>query len=106
MSKTISTVKGVDAARHPTGTGRPVTKSCGEGLYLQIANGGTKSWLFKYRLNGKDREMGLGTNGDNPPALSLSGARDAARSAKAKVKSGIDPKEHRDSQRNAAAEKK
>ena len=105
MAERISTVKGVNAARHPTGTGRPVTKSCGEGLYLQIASGGTKSWLFKYRLNGKDRELGLGAFGDTPPALGLAGARDAARSAKALVKSGIDPKERRDTQRNAAAQK-
>ena len=36
----------------------------GDGLYLQIARGGSKSWIFRYRRHasgaGKQREMGLG----------------------------------------------
>jgi hypothetical protein len=33
----------------------------GAGLYLQIAKGGSKSWVFRYTVNGKAREMGLGS---------------------------------------------
>jgi integrase len=32
----------------------------GAGLYLQISDWGTKSWIFRYGFNGKDRHMGLG----------------------------------------------
>ena len=30
------------------------------GLYLQINNTGAKSWLLRYMINGRSREMGLG----------------------------------------------
>lgn len=33
----------------------------GRGLYLQVAPGGSKSWLLRYTLRGKTREMGLGS---------------------------------------------
>ena len=35
---------------------------CDPGLYLQVASGGTKSWLFRYKspVTAKQREMGLG----------------------------------------------
>lgn len=33
----------------------------GGGLYLQISQAGTKSWVFRYTLNGRAREMGLGS---------------------------------------------
>lgn len=32
----------------------------GLGLYLQVSPSGSKSWLFRFTLNGKSREMGLG----------------------------------------------
>jgi integrase len=32
----------------------------GDGLWLQIAKGGSKSWVFRFTLNGRRREMGLG----------------------------------------------
>lgn len=34
--------------------------SDGGGLYLQVTRGGAKSWLFRYQLKGRRREMGLG----------------------------------------------
>ena len=36
---------------------------CDRGLYLQVAGGGTKSWLFRYKspVTAKQREMGLGS---------------------------------------------
>jgi hypothetical protein len=35
----------------------------GGGLYLQISAVGTKSWIFRYRMNGRKtpRDMGLGS---------------------------------------------
>ena len=32
----------------------------GGGLYLQISNSGSKSWVFRFRFQGRRREMGLG----------------------------------------------
>ena len=32
----------------------------GGGLYLQVSKSGAKSWLYKFMLNGRAREMGLG----------------------------------------------
>jgi Arm DNA-binding domain len=32
----------------------------GGNLYLSVAPGGTKSWVFRYKENGKARDMGLG----------------------------------------------
>jgi integrase len=32
----------------------------GDGLYLLVGRGGTKSWIYRYRQNGRLRDMGLG----------------------------------------------
>ena len=46
----------------------------GGGLYLQIGGVGTKSWIYRYSLHGKTREMGLGSL----LAVGLSDAREKA----------------------------
>ncbi|RCW72424.1 tyrosine-type recombinase/integrase [Pseudorhodoferax soli] len=57
------------------------------GLYLQIAPGGTKSWILRATIGSKRREMGLGAFPEVPLAI----ARDKARAARAKVELGVDP---------------
>ena len=32
----------------------------GDGLYLQVTASGAKSWVFRYQLAGRRRDMGLG----------------------------------------------
>ena len=32
----------------------------GAGLYLQVSPSGSKSWIFRFTLNGRSREMGFG----------------------------------------------
>ena len=32
----------------------------GDGLYLQVSRSGSKSWVLRFMLRGKAREMGLG----------------------------------------------
>ena len=44
----------------------------GKGLSLRIAGGGTKSWVFRFMLAGRAREMGLGSVAD----VTLAEARD------------------------------
>jgi integrase len=62
----------------------------GAGLYLQIKPGGARSWIYRFTLNGRTRDMGLGALAD----VSLVRARDKASAARALVNDGIDPIEH------------
>ena len=59
----------------------------GDGLYLQIGAAGGKSWMLRFRVAGKRREMGLGSYAD----VSLKGARGKAEEARTLIKSGRDP---------------
>jgi integrase len=67
------------------------------GLALQVSDGGGRSWLLRYTAGVKRREMGLGSF----PSVTLAGARDAAREARAKVQAGIDPIEQKKALRSA-----
>jgi integrase len=66
---------------------------CDPGLYLQVASGGTKSWLFRYKspFTSKQREMGLGALS----LVSLAQARSRAVECRRQVLSGLDPLEER-----------
>jgi integrase len=60
-------------------------------LYLQVSPQLTKSWLFRYRLRGRSREMGLG-----PVSLvSLAEARAKALEGRKLLLDGVDPIENR-----------
>ncbi|WP_245184603.1 Arm DNA-binding domain-containing protein [Halomonas salinarum] len=36
----------------------------GQGLYLQITTGGSVSWIYRFKLQGKQRYIGLGSYPD------------------------------------------
>ena len=76
----------------------------GGGLYLQVSKSGAKSWLYKFMLNGRAREMGLGSLN----AVSLADAREKAALCRSSLADGIDPIEARqaDRSRNIAADQK
>lgn len=59
----------------------------GGGLYLSIGPTGSKSWVFRFRDNGKLREMGLGPT----HTITLAEARDAATACRKQRLAGIDP---------------
>ena len=62
---------------------KPGYHADGDGLYLQVAKGGTKSWVYRYTKGGKRREMGLGpfSKVTELPSLTESAiARDAIQS--------------------------
>ena len=59
----------------------------GAGLYLQVAPSGSKSWIMRYVLAGKPREMGLGSF----VTFSLAEARQRAREKRQLLADGIDP---------------
>jgi len=67
----------------------------GGGLYLQVSSTGSKSWMFRFAINRRERQMGLGSL----DAVDLAGARDAAAECRRLRSQGIDPIEHRDAQR-------
>jgi integrase len=70
----------------------------GDGLLLKIAQGRlgpTKSWVFRYRFNGKRRDMGLGPL----RTFTLAEAREQARLLRQQVMRNIDPLSARDSER-------
>jgi integrase len=67
----------------------------GGGLYLQVTATGARSWIFRFQLDGRRREMGLGPF----PEISLAVARDLAAEKRALAKAGRDPIAERDAQR-------
>ena len=89
----------VRSLKLPPNSTRPARFGDGEGLYLQIALGDTKSWLFRYTHTGKAREMGLGAFGKSLDGTSLAKARILAGEARAKLRVGIDPIEERQARR-------
>ena len=71
----------------------------GGGLYLQVSNFGTKSWILRFTMNKRTRDMGLGPLTD----WTLAEARERARKYRQLVDDGIDPIEHRDTERKQRA---
>ena len=69
----------------------------GGGLYLQVSAGGAKSWIFRFMLDGRAREMGLGP----VHAIPLAEARKRAAECRRMRLDGIDPIEARKAQRDA-----
>lgn len=59
----------------------------GEGLYLQVAGSGSRSWIFRYSMDGKTRDMGLGS----ASVVTLAEAREKAQEARRLKAKGIDP---------------
>jgi len=87
----------------PSNSRRPVRVGDGDGLYLQVAPGNTKSWLFRFTLAGNAREMGLGPAGDPPDGVPLAKARILAAEARAQLRMGVDPIVARRAEREARA---
>ncbi len=63
----------------------------GGGLYLQVRDSERRSWLFRFMIAGRAREMGLGPFPDVP----LAEAREAATEARRQLRAGVDPLEAR-----------
>jgi hypothetical protein len=59
----------------------------GGGLYLQITRQGSRSWIFRYKRDGRTRKMGLGPT----HLVDLREARDKAHAARRQLFDGIDP---------------
>lgn len=78
------TVKNAKAGRHADGGG----------LHLLVKDSGARSWVYRFMLKGKSRDVGLGAAA-GVGAITLADARNAAAALRLKVKAGIDPLEER-----------
>jgi integrase len=89
---------------------KPGRHADGGGLHLLVKDTGARSWVFRFMLNGRSRDLGLSRcpealallKKSGGEELSLSQARDVAAIYRLKVKAGIDPLEERE---HEAAEK-
>lgn len=66
---------------------KPYKVADGDGLYVLVNPGGGKLWRLKYRFEGKEKLLAIGTY----PAVSLKEARARAVTAKEMIARGIDP---------------
>ena len=66
----------------------------GSNLYLRVGKDGNRSWVFIYRYDGKQRELGLGRAGKRKGAVSLADARDTAKQGRALLdgQPSVDPR--------------
>lgn len=72
--------------------GLPGMTNDGDGLYLKVGRSGGASWIFRYKIAGKTRDMGLG----GIPEISLAKAREKSAEARKLSRSGVDPLTSRD----------
>jgi integrase len=75
----------------------PAVLHDGGGLYLRVSATGAKSWVFRYQLDGKRRDMGLGPF----PDISLAEARNKATTHRKQRHDGTDPLEAKEARRQA-----
>lgn len=66
--------------------GKPLAKSDGDGLTFTLSAGGTATWVLRYRLGGKQRELTLGRY----PDVALAAARKLAAEKRVEVQQGVD----------------
>jgi len=61
------------------------------GLYLEVAATGSKRWFWKYRFDGKEKRLALGSY----PSVKLKDARNARDEARRLHQTGVDPTQQR-----------
>jgi integrase len=94
MARKINQLSAAQVAKET----RPGRYGDGNGLWLQVSQYGTKAWIFRFMMNGRARQMGLGS----VDTFSLKEARERARAARQLVADGIDPIEARNERKSAA----
>lgn len=70
-----------------------------QGLYLEVLPSGGKYWRLKYRIDRKEKRLGLGVY----PDVSLAAAREERDKARAQLKDGLDPSAARQDAKSASA---
>lgn len=72
-------------------TATPGKYTDGDGLHLEVRSTGLRKWKYRYTINGRRREMHVGTY----PYMSLAEARETRDEHRKTVRQGIDPIELR-----------
>ncbi|WP_426102059.1 Arm DNA-binding domain-containing protein [Massilia sp. TSP1-1-2] len=70
----------------------------GGGLFLQVSKTGSKSWIFRFAVKGKEHEMGLGP----VHTVDLSSARQRAKQCRLMLVDGKNPLTERRTTQTAA----
>jgi integrase len=96
---TIAYINAATRAKSP----KPGMHADGLGLYLQVADSGAASWIYRYKFRttgpkSRSREMGLGSLDD----VGVAEAREEANALRRKVRDGVDPIEERKADRLSA----
>lgn len=75
----------------------------GGGLYFQVRSATNRSWLYRFTLNKRAREMGLGPFTDKPEGqgIGLAEARQRVADARKLLAQGIDPLDQREADQRA-----
>jgi integrase len=87
MARKIGRLTGLAVTRAT----KPGFYADGGGLYLRVGPTGAKSWVFRFRVDGKRRDMGLGPL----HAVTLAAAREKATACRTERTDGRDPLEVR-----------
>ncbi len=77
---------------------KPYKMADGGGLYLEVRPNGSKLWRMKYRINGKEKRLAIGSY----PIIGLADAREGRDEAKKLLAKGIDPSEAKQKNRRDA----
>src|SRR5512132_1016851 len=93
MARTLDRLTDLKVKR----TKAPGMYADGGSLYLRVAEGGSKQWIFRYVSGGRLRDMGIGPC----HTLTLAEARERATAARKLRLDGIDPIAHKHAQRAA-----
>lgn len=95
MASTINKLSAILVSR----LDKPGYYGDGGGLWLQVSPTKSKSWIFRYTIAGKQREMGLGSLN----TVDMAAARVKARACRQMLLDGIDPLASRREARSARA---
>ena len=68
-------------------TAKPGRHGDGRGLFLYVKPTGSRSWVLRYQVQGRRRDLGLGAY----PDVSLAMARERAAEARRLIANGEDP---------------
>ena len=98
MARTPGTITGKLSAAKVSAATKPGMLNDGAGLYLKIDEGGSKSWILRFKVAGRSRKYGIGPL----HTIGLALAREKAADARRLLLDGIDPIEARKKAKAAA----
>ena len=76
---------------------KPIKLYDGRGLYLMVTPAGGKWWRFRFKFDGKEKLLSLGTY----PDVSLKDARERRDEARKLLANGVNPSENRKIQKSS-----